>query len=122
MNEFYYAPCCGAKLESAPYSNIKPGIKYDGKIIESLSPPYESVLGEPSYNICKGCSFEFGTDDDYTNPEVNRSFKQYLLDTYLSKYAQSKWGFNDRKQELKQRMEEAGLIFPSDEEIYRANT
>jgi hypothetical protein len=28
-----------------------------------LTPPYEDLLGSPSYEVCPNCGFEFGNDD-----------------------------------------------------------
>jgi hypothetical protein len=42
----------------------------------ALSPPYEVMLGRPSYEICRRCGFEFGNDDNpgTASPE---SFEEY---------------------------------------------
>jgi hypothetical protein len=41
-----------------------------------LTPPYEDVLGRPSYEVCPQCEFEFGNDD---NPGTGHpvSFEEY---------------------------------------------
>jgi hypothetical protein len=41
-----------------------------------LTPPYEDLLGRPSYEVCPCCGFEFGNDD---NPGTAApvSFEQY---------------------------------------------
>ncbi|TDO33213.1 hypothetical protein EV643_13311 [Kribbella sp. VKM Ac-2527] len=42
----------------------------------ALAPRYEDVLGEPSYEVCRNCGFEFGNDD---NPGTAApvSFEEY---------------------------------------------
>ncbi|ONI74417.1 hypothetical protein BWI15_14000 [Kribbella sp. ALI-6-A] len=41
-----------------------------------IRPPYRDYLGQPSYEVCPRCGFEFGNDDDPgTAPPV--SFYQY---------------------------------------------
>jgi hypothetical protein len=41
-----------------------------------LVPPYEALLGRPSYEVCPSCGFEFGNDD---NPGIGEpdSFESY---------------------------------------------
>ena len=41
-----------------------------------LSPPYESKLGSPSYEVCSRCGYEFGNDDNPGTAEP-ASFEQY---------------------------------------------
>jgi hypothetical protein len=43
------------------------------------SPPYEDALGEPAYEVCPRCCFEFGNDD---NPGTGQpqSFEDYRLE------------------------------------------
>lgn len=44
-----------------------------------MVPPYEHYLGEPSYEVCPRCGFEFGNDDNPgTGPSV--SFGEYRDD------------------------------------------
>lgn len=31
---------------------------------KKVDPPYEDVWGKPSYEVCRGCGFEFGNDDN----------------------------------------------------------
>jgi len=67
-------PVCGAdELKVPPYATWPPpsGVM--------LVPPYEDLLGLPSYEVCPNCGFEFGNDDNPgTDPPV--SFRQYLID------------------------------------------
>ena len=69
-----YCPCCGhTKLAVAPYKNYKgPPIPQEAK------PPYRLFLGEPSYEVCSCCGYEFGNDDEPGTSEPI-SFKDYLL-------------------------------------------
>ena len=64
-------PVCGyAGLKSKPYEQWPPSPDIE------LVPPYEEVLGRPSYEICPRCGFEFGNDDNPgTAPPV--SFEEY---------------------------------------------
>jgi rubredoxin len=68
----HYCPCCGfselkvpayRELGSPPWSN------------HGLS-PYFMQYGEPSYEVCSCCGFEFGNDD---NPGISpgQSFEDY---------------------------------------------
>ena len=45
--------------------------------VRGLKPPYEQYFGDPSYDVCAVCGFEFGNDD---NPGTNSpvSFEEYL--------------------------------------------
>ena len=50
--------CHSAELKRKPYETWPPppGITGD--------PPYEDLLGRPSYEVCPCCGFEFGNDDN----------------------------------------------------------
>jgi hypothetical protein len=64
-------PVCGAaELEQAPYETWPPppGV--------ALTPPYENLLGTPSYEVCPNCGFEFGNDDSPGTAEPS-SFEDY---------------------------------------------
>ncbi|HVF04959.1 MAG TPA: hypothetical protein VNA20_08975 [Frankiaceae bacterium] len=55
---------------------MKPYARYDGAVPAGATPPYEDLLGAPSYEVCPGCDFEFGNDDNPgTAPPV--SFEEY---------------------------------------------
>jgi len=41
-----------------------------------LTPPYEELLGKPSYEVCPRCGFEFGNDDN-PGTAAPMSFEQY---------------------------------------------
>jgi hypothetical protein len=67
----YECPVCSSReLESRPYETWPPPTGVE------LAPPYEDVLGKPSYEVCPNCGFEFGNDD---NPGTARpvSFEEY---------------------------------------------
>src|SRR4029450_13255366 len=67
----YECLVCGSqKLSRKPYETWPPP---PGLV---LTPPYEDLLGRPSYGVCPNCGFEFGNDDNPgTAPPV--SFEQY---------------------------------------------
>jgi hypothetical protein len=41
-----------------------------------LTPPYEDLLGKPSYEVCPRCGFEFGNDDN-PGTAAPLSFEEY---------------------------------------------
>lgn len=52
-------PVCGApELTRPPYKRWPPPPRM------ALEPPYERQLGQPSYEVCPNCGFEFGNDDN----------------------------------------------------------
>jgi hypothetical protein len=74
MSTMYTCPVCFYRcLNSKPYEvwPPPPGTQ--------LEPPYEAVLGRPSYEVCPRCGFEFGNDD---NPGTGTpdSFDEYRRD------------------------------------------
>lgn len=71
MSGVYECPVCShAGLGSAPYALWPPPDDVE------ISPPYEDFLGQPSYEVCPRCGFEFGNDD---NPGTSApvSFEDY---------------------------------------------
>lgn len=67
-------PVCGAaELTAKPFETWPPptGVR--------LVPPYEEVLGAPSYEVCPSCGFEFGNDDNPGTADPC-SFEQYRAD------------------------------------------
>lgn len=67
----YECPVCHYRgLTSTPYETWPPPENVD------LVPPYEELLGRPSYEVCPRCGFEFGNDD---NPGTAApvSFEEY---------------------------------------------
>ena len=73
-NASHYCPCCGyPDLIVAPYSD------YMGPPISiEILPPYFYTMGEPSYEICSYCGYEFGNDDEPGTSEPI-SFRDYLI-------------------------------------------
>jgi hypothetical protein len=68
----YTCPVCGYDgLTVPPYENWPPP-----KGME-LSPPYEDLLGRPSYEVCSQCAFEFGNDDNPGTGLRPSSFQEY---------------------------------------------
>ncbi len=54
------SPCCGyVGLEHPPYSDIG-----EAPYTVDIEPPYSIHFGEPSYELCPCCGFEFGNDDE----------------------------------------------------------
>ena len=74
MIAMFTCPVCGYdRLTAKPYEMWPPP---DGL---ELSPPYENLLGRPSYEVCPRCGFEFGNDDNPgTAPPM--SFESYHAD------------------------------------------
>lgn len=59
MTVHYECPVCEYKgLTEKPYELWPPPSSM------KLSPPYEDLLGRPSYEVCPRCGFEFGNDDN----------------------------------------------------------
>jgi len=69
----FTCPCCGYfGLDLAPYAKmVSPSVE------KSTKPPYSRYFGDPSYEVCPCCGFEFGNDDEPgTGSPV--SFDEYL--------------------------------------------
>jgi rubredoxin len=74
----YTCPVCGdGGLTVPPYATWPPP---EGA---SLRPPYENQLGTPSYEVCAGCGFEFGNDDN-PGTAAPSTFEEYRRDWELS--------------------------------------
>jgi hypothetical protein len=68
----YTCPVCGYDgLHMRPYATWPPPANV------SLSPPYEDLLGRPSYEVCPRCGFEFGNDDNPGGTAEPVSFEEY---------------------------------------------
>lgn len=65
--------CASVELSASPYEIWPPPSG------ERLDPPYEDLLGRPSYEVCPSCGFEFGNDDN-PGTGVPMSFEQYRAD------------------------------------------
>ena len=60
MKAEYVCPCCGYPgLDVPPYANMPPP-----PWPYHPDPPYCVHYGDPSYDVCPCCGFEFGNDDD----------------------------------------------------------
>jgi hypothetical protein len=56
----HVCPACGyPELKAPPYAALT-----RVPVSEALSPPYCQHFGDPSYEVCDCCGFEFGNDDD----------------------------------------------------------
>jgi rubredoxin len=67
----YECPVCGFEgLASKPYAIWPPPAG------TPLRPPYEDLLGLPSYEVCPRCGFEFGNDDN-PGTAAPSSFEEY---------------------------------------------
>jgi hypothetical protein len=74
MTLSYTCPVCGYDgLTTAPYELWPPPEAAE------LRPPYEDILGRPSYEVCPECGFEFGNDDNPGTGEPT-SFDEYRRD------------------------------------------
>ena len=68
----YSCPVCGYPgLDVKPYASWPPP---EGLL---LAPPYEVLLGSPSYDVCVRCSYEFGFDDNPDWETPGTSFEEY---------------------------------------------
>ena len=79
ISDSFTCPCCGYNgLERPAYSRLS-----NVWSTRFIIPPYELYFGEPSYEVCSCCGFEFGNDD---NPGTSSpvSFEQYLNEWVLS--------------------------------------
>lgn len=54
----FECPVCGSRELTVPPYEVWP--PPEGT---TLTPPYESLLGRPSHEVCPNCGFEFGNDD-----------------------------------------------------------
>lgn len=69
----FNCPCCGyGGLARPPYRGIA-----SASAARGLKPPYEQYFGDPSYEVCLCCGFEFG-DDDNPGTADPTSFEEYL--------------------------------------------
>ncbi|MCM0675162.1 hypothetical protein NCC78_10735 [Micromonospora phytophila] len=67
----YDCPACGYHGIGKPYEHWPPPAGVE------LTPPYEDLLGMPSYEVCERCGFEFGFDDNPGGEAQPESFEQY---------------------------------------------
>ena len=72
-DSMFVCPCCGYRgLSRKPYKGLT-----DLSATRGLEPPYEQYFGDPSYEVCSCCGFEFGNDDN-PGTGVPASFEEYL--------------------------------------------
>jgi hypothetical protein len=102
--DLFNCPCCGHKGLTEP--------SYKGIIWVSaargLKPPYKQYFGDPSYDVCACCGFEFGNDD---NPGTAApvSFEEYLREWVLSGCEWFKPAMKPEGWQLEAQLELAGL-------------
>jgi hypothetical protein len=74
LHRMFACPVCEhVGLDVKPYEIWPPPEGVD------LRPPYWIQLGEPSYEVCVRCGFEFGNDDDPGTVPVGDSFESYRI-------------------------------------------
>jgi len=66
--------CHAAELTVKPYETWPP----PGDA--TIDPPYEDLLGRPSYEVCPSCGYEFGNDDNPGEGARPSSFEEYRRD------------------------------------------
>lgn len=72
----YHCPCCGYDgLELRPYADM-PDPPWD----EHPDPPYCVHYGEPTYDVCDCCSFEYGFEDEPGGGATPDSFETVRLE------------------------------------------
>lgn len=60
ISPVYTCPACGYRdLERPPYTALS-----RLPVADELEPPYSQHFGDPSYEACACCGFEFGNDDE----------------------------------------------------------
>lgn len=56
----HLCPACGfAGLRTLPYAELR-----SLPVSDDLEPPYSQYFGDPSYEVCDCCGFEYGNDDE----------------------------------------------------------
>ena len=74
-DDVFECPVCRSdELTARPYETWPPPPGM------ALDPPYEDLLGGPSYEVCPGCGFEFGNDDNPGGTASPVSFEAYRAD------------------------------------------
>jgi len=85
--------CCGwDQLDFKPYENY-PECFVSTK---NLKPPYHSIWGAASYEVCECCGFEFGNDDDPGGSLSPETFSSYRRD-WIKRGAKWLQGFSKPK-------------------------
>jgi hypothetical protein len=103
----FTCPSCGyPDLQHAPYKTL-----WGPPVPMNADPPYFRHYGEPSYDVCHCCGFEFGNDDDPGTAPPK------LFEAYLAIWIKDGciW-FDPAKKPanwtLEQQLKNAGLTFP----------
>lgn len=104
----YHCPSCGYPgLDSKPYNEMPQVID-----LSKVKPPYCEFWGNPSYEVCDCCGFEFGFDDDPGGTAKAETFDEYLAH-WISKGCQ--W-FTPKKRphdwSIEDQLESAGIKIP----------
>jgi hypothetical protein len=77
----HICPCCGYRgLDSPPYDQLPPP-PWD----PHPQPPYSMHYGQPSYEVCACCGFEYGNDDEpgTASPVTFEQYrKEWMTDGY----------------------------------------
>jgi hypothetical protein len=105
----HVCPCCGyPDLESRAYVALT-----SLPVPEALEPPYVQHFGDPSYEVCDCCGFEFGNDDD---PGIAEPVS---FSVYLKEWVEdgAKWFAETRRPSgwtLAAQLEKAGIPNPEE--------
>lgn len=100
----FNCPCCGyGGLTQPSYRRL-----VSVSAVRGLLPPYEQYFGNPSYEVCLCCGFEFGNDD---NPGTGTpaSFEEYLREWVRSGCEWFDPAVKPENWQLESQLESAGL-------------
>jgi hypothetical protein len=103
----FICPCCGyPELEHAPYKSL-----WGPPVAFNVGPSYSQCYGEPSYEVCDCCGFEFGNDDDpgTASPQSFTEFLKKWVNDGCVWFDISKKPANCTPE---RQLKEAGLIMP----------
>ena len=109
MTQHFTCPCCGySGLDQPAYSKLGPP-----PWPNLGEPPYVTQLGEPSYDVCACCGFEYGFDDEPGAGE-GVTFTQYLAEWITDGCNWFGPGQPPREWDLKAQLAAAGISWPSE--------
>ena len=80
ISDFHECPVCGCVcLSRRAYSDhFDPEEEtVTEEQAEVTGPPYARFLGEPSYQVCPSCGYEFGLDDEPGGGRAGTSFSEH---------------------------------------------
>ena len=105
----YTCPSCGYfGLHCPPYEKMgNPPWEDHGE------PPYCQKYGEPSYDVCPCCAYEFGVEDMPMHLENTTTFQDYLRNQIKEGFV---WFLPDLKPQdwdLADQLKKAGIINPN---------